>query len=190
MTVEDVKYMLSGHYQGTPYDPYLSRDTGRRGVYRSIGINRTGVTTVCQIRPDVPESAKGVEWICFGSTAFSAQTPFYAHADRVPKYLSEVTLDVSTEDLYWSSRLLGALADSNFGACVQHVERYHSAVFTEGRKLLREYDAKIAASGDTVIAEANEALSAMVKKQTVKALNAVLYEVSQHMKNGYSRADN
>ena len=57
VAVEDVKYMLSGHYQGTPYNPYTSQDTGKRGMYRSIGINRTGVTSICQIRPDVPEAA-------------------------------------------------------------------------------------------------------------------------------------
>ena len=191
VAVEDVKYLLSGHYQGTPYDPYSARDTGKRGIYRSIGINRTGVTTVCQIRPYAPEAAKGIEWICFGSTAFSALMPFYAHTDRIPKYLGGVTLDVSTEDLYWSSRLLGALADSQFGACVQHIERYHSAVFTEGRKLLGEYDAKIAAGGGAdVIAKANEELCAMAKKETTAALNHVLQTVSEHMKNGYSRADN
>ena len=191
VAVEDVKYLLSGHYQGTPYDPYSSRNTGKRGIYRSIGINRTGVTSVCQIRPDVPEAVRGVEWICFGSTAFSAMMPFYAHTDRVPKYLSNVTLDVSTEDLYWSSRLLGALADSCYGACIQHIERYHSAVFTEGRRILKEYDGKIAGSGDLqLIAEANESLCAMMKKHTVSALNHVLQTVSEHMKNGYDRSDN
>ena len=43
VAAEDVQYMLSGHYQGTDYDPYTNRDTGKRGMYRSIGINRTGV---------------------------------------------------------------------------------------------------------------------------------------------------
>lgn len=41
ITVEDVKYVLSSHYQGTPYDPYGAYgDPGQRGMYRSIGINR------------------------------------------------------------------------------------------------------------------------------------------------------
>lgn len=26
LTVEDVKYVLSTHYQGTPYDPYTHRE--------------------------------------------------------------------------------------------------------------------------------------------------------------------
>ena len=40
--MEDVKYILSSHYQGTPYDPYGHKgDPSLRGKYRPIGINRT-----------------------------------------------------------------------------------------------------------------------------------------------------
>ena len=39
ITVEDVKYVLSSHYQGTIYDPYGGSGDGlQRGRYRSIGI--------------------------------------------------------------------------------------------------------------------------------------------------------
>ncbi|MGX8680335.1 MAG: C69 family dipeptidase, partial [bacterium] len=55
VSIEDVKYLLSSHYQGTPYDPYLAKDNPQKGRYRSIGISRTGVTAICQIRSDVPD---------------------------------------------------------------------------------------------------------------------------------------
>jgi len=191
VAVEDVKYLLSAHYQGTPYNPYTSRDTGMRGMYRSIGINRTGVTSVCQIRGDAPEAVKGVEWICFGPTTFSALLPVYPNVAKMPKYLSDVTLDASTENLYWSSRLIAALADSCFAACVQHIERYHTAVMTRGRAILIEYDKKLAETGDIALcAEANEKLAAMAREETTKALNHVLHEASVKMKDGYNLADN
>ncbi|MBQ9468195.1 MAG: C69 family dipeptidase [Clostridia bacterium] len=191
VTVEDVKYLLSAHYQGTPYDPYTARDTGKRGIYRSIGINRTGVTSICQIRPDAPEPVKGVEWIVFGSTTFSAALPVYPQVRKMPRYLSEVSLEVSSENFYWSSRLIDALADHNFGTTVQIIERYHRKMFTEARKILLEYDEKIAASGDVTIAEeANEKLAALAKKETAEALGRVLHDAGLHMKNGYNRADN
>ena len=191
VTAEDVKYLLSGHYQGTPYDPYSGRDTGCRGMYRSIGINRTGVTSICQIRPDVPDALKGVEWITFGSTTFGAALPLYTRVSRIPDYLSKVTLDTSTENLYWSSRLIGALADSCYGATVQNIERYQLAVATKGRGLIREYDRKMAASGDfSLTEEANEKLSAMAREETVSVLNKVLQTASEKMKNGYNMADN
>ncbi len=191
VTVEDVKDILSSHYQGTPYNPYSSQDTGKRGMYRSIGINRTGVTSICQIRPDVPEAIRGIEWVCFGSTTFDAMLPVYANVSRIPRYLSGVTLDVSTENFYWGSRLIAALADHNYGACIQNIERYQKAVAVKGRRLVLEYDRRMAESDDFSLAEeANEKLAEMVREQTTSTLNAVLMDASERMKNGYNRADN
>ena len=190
VAAEDVQYLLSSHYQGTDYDPYLNRDTGRRGMYRSIGINRTGVTTICQIRPDVPETIKGVEWICFGSTTFGAFLPFYTAVSRVPDYLSRITLDSSTENYYWGSRLIGALADSCYVAASQEIERYQTAVNAKGREIIRDYDRKMTESGDfSLTEEANEKLAAMAKEETISTLNKVLQAASEKMKNGYNMAD-
>ena len=191
LAAEDVKYILSSNYQGTPYNPYLNHDTGLRGKYRSIGINRTGVTSVCQIRPDVPAPIRGIEWICFASTTFDAMLPLYTNVDKMPDYLSKVTLDCTTENFYWASALLGALADHSYNQCVQLIDRYQSAVMTGGRRLLREYDRKMIDSGDfSLAAEANEALAKLAKEETTKVLNKVLLAASETMKNGYNRADN
>ena len=190
LAAEDVKYLLSSHYQGTPYDPYLNQDTGKRGIYRSIGINRTGVTSICQIRPYAPEGVKGVEWICFGPTTFSAMLPVYPNVPKMPDYLSKVTLDPSTENFYWSSRLIAALADPHFAAQIQDIDRYHEAMEVGGRKLIREYDAKIAETGDIRLAEeANRKLCGMAKEETTKALNKALLTSSEKMRNGFSLAD-
>ena len=191
VTAEDVKYLLSGHYQGTPYNPYTSQNTGKRGMYRSIGINRTGVTSICQIRPYGPEAIRGVEWIIFGSTTFSAMLPVYPNVNRMPDYLSKVTMDASTENFYWASRLIGAMADLHFAATAQQIERYQLAVETRGRQLIREYDAKIAESGNADLAEeANRKLCDMAKEETTSALNKILRTASERMKNGYNLADN
>jgi dipeptidase len=191
IAVEDVKYVLSANYQGTPYNPYQSRDTGMRGMYRSIGINRTGVTSICQIRPDVPDSIKGLEWICFGSTTFGTFVPVYTNTKSIPKYLSDVTLDTSTENLYWGSRLIGVLADHNYSDCVQDIERYLNAVMTKGRQIVLEYDKKIAETGDVSLTDqANEKICKMAKEKTISTLSKVLQTASKHMKNGFNLADN
>ena len=190
LAVEDVKYLLSSNYQGTPYDPYLNQDTGLRGKYRSIGINRTGVTAVCQIRDGMPVELRGVEWICFASTTFDALLPVYTCVDRMPDYLSKVSLDVSTENFYWASAVLGALADHSYNKSIQFIVRYQDAVMTEGRRLLLEYDRKMLERGDcSLAAEANEALAKMAKEQTFRVLYKVLRAASETMKNGYNRAD-
>ena len=191
IAVEDVRYMLSSHYQGTDYDPYKNHDTGKRGMYRSIGINRTGVTSICQIRSDVPKEIRGVEWICFGSTTFGAFLPVYTNVSKLPDYLSKVTLDTSTENFYWNSRLIGALSDPNYSSCIQDIWRYQDAVAIRGRQLIHEYDLKMKKKADTtLIEEANGKLCEMAKEETKKTLNKILYQASANMKNGFKLADN
>ena len=190
VAVEDFEFLLSAHYQGTPYDPYREHGMEKGGFYRSIGINRTGVTTICQIRSDVPDPIKGVEWVCFGSTTFSAWLPVYPNVPEMPAYLSRVTTDVSTDNLYWVSRLVGALADKCYGSCIQNVWGYQDTVTIRGRRLLLEYDKRMTESGDfSLTREANEALCAMAKEESTKILNKVLAVASEHMKNGFSLAD-
>ena len=117
--------------------------------------------------------------------------PVYTNVDAMPAYLSKVSLDVSTENFYWASRLIDAFADHNYATSIQNIERYHSAVATKGRQIILEYDKKLAECGDAaVLKEANNKLSEMAKQKTTETLNRVLMDASMHMKNGYNRADN
>ena len=187
---EDVKTMLSLHFQGTPYDPY-SASAEKKGIYRSIGINRTGVTPICQIRGYMPDELKGVEWICFASSTFAASLPVYTNVSKLPKYLTDVTLDVTTENFHWASRLLGCLADPCFGESILAVQRYQEGIASQGRRIMNEYDKKMAASLKfDLLEEANEKLCEMARKETTEVLNEVVGISAARMKNGYNRSDN
>ena len=191
ITVEDVKYVLSSYYQGTPYNPYQHADLPEKGIYRPIGISRTGVMAVLQIRGYMPKELQGIEWVCFGANPFNTVVPVYTHTSSIPKYLSGTTMEVSTDTFYWNSRLIGALADPNFGTCIQLIERYQMAVPSKGHQLINEYDAKMIKAKDfTMIDEANEKICEMAKAETAKALDKVLHDASVHMKCTYNRADN
>ncbi len=190
VAVEDVKYLLSSHYQGTPYDPYSGRGSNDKGAYRSIGVARTGVTSVCQIRPGVPDAIRGVEWICFGCTTFSAMVPLYANVSKMPAYVSSVALDVSTDNLYWASRIIGALADHSYARCAQPIWRYQDAAAVKGRQLILEYDGKSETlETDAGREKANEAICGAIKEITTKALGNVLHESSVDMKNNFNMSD-
>ena len=191
ITAEDVKYILSSYYQGTPYNPYTKGEHPLKGSYRPIGISRTGFMSINQIRNGVPDEIKGVEWICFGANPFNTAIPFYTNTKKMPKYVSDVTETVDTSDFYWGSRLIGALADPIFGSCVMFIERYQKGTAAKARAIMNEYDAKMIETGDfSLIDEANEKIAAMAKEETDKTLGLVLMESSKHMKCGYSRADN
>lgn len=195
ITVEDVKYVLSGHYQGTLYDPYGSYgDKSMRGAYRSIGINRNDFMALIQIRPDMEADCRPVEWIAYGSNAFNALVPFYADVEETPEYLNNTTGRVSTENFYWSSRLIAAMADASYNKSLFHVERYQERVAAKGHELINRYDARLAAEQDTAARkalrqQANVEIAAMLQKETDDTLDKVLFELSSQMKNAYSRSD-
>lgn len=190
LAAEDVAALLSSHYEGTPYDPF-AKHSEKPGIFRPIGINRTGITSICQIRGYMPEELRAVEWICFASSTYGAFVPLYTNVNSIPEYLSDVTLDTSTDNLYWSTRLIGALADPCYGDTVMEIGRYKEAVAAKGRTIIREYDKKMMESGKyDLYEEANEKIVRMTKDETTRCLNNVLKAASNGMKNGYSRSDN
>lgn len=194
ITVEDVKYLLSSHYQGTPYDPYGSYGDGsRRGMYRSIGINRNDFLGLMQLRPYLTEAFRAVEWLAFGSNAFNALAPFYANVGETPEYLANTGAQVSTDNFYWSNRLIAALADAHYGRCLSHIERYQFAVQSKGRELIGRYDRELAAAPPeacrALCEKANREIADMLRAETAAVLDKVLFEASCGMKNSYARSD-
>ena len=193
VTPEDVKYVLSSHYQGTPYDPYAAA-AAEKGIYRPIGVNRNDFMALLQMRPDVPEDFRAVEWLAFASNAFNTMLPFYANVDTTPEYLSNTTGDVSTDNFYWASRLLAAMADASYAKSVFHIERYTLSVGAKSNGFINRYDDALRAEADPAARaalreKANEEIAAMAKAETTDALNKVLFELSSGMKNAYSRSD-
>ena len=195
ITVEDVKYVLSSHYQGTPYDPYAKSGDGlQKGKYRAIGINRNDFLALIQMRPDVPANCQAVQWLAFASNAFNTLVPFYAAVGETPEYLANTTKEVSTENFYWSARMIAAMADASFAKSAIHIERYQNAVQAKGHALLRKYDAEAAkitdpAESRRLLEKANREIAKMLKEETGNTLDHVLFELSNSMKNAFSRSD-
>ena len=195
VTVEDVKYVLSSHFQGTPYDPYGAYgDPSMKGAYRSIGINRNDFLSVIQMRPGMEKSHNTLEWVAFASNAFNVLVPFYADIEETPEYLSNTTGQVSTDNFYWSSRLIAAMADASYKKSVFHIERYQEKVMAKGHELICKYDRLLAKETDTkrqmeLKKEGNQQIADMLKRETADTLDKVLFELSSQMRNSYSRSD-
>jgi len=195
VTVEDVKYVLSSHFQGTSYDPYAGYgESNMRGAYRSIGINRNDFMSLIQINDNRPDDIKAIQWLAFASNAFNVMVPFYADIETTPDYLSNTTGDVSTDNFYWSSRMIAAMADASYKKSVFHIERYQEHVLSKGHEIINRYDDMIQNEADVdkhlaLKHEANLAVADMLKAATSDTLGKVLYELSNEMKNAYSRSD-
>lgn len=195
VTIEDVKYVLSAHYQGTPYDPYGKHGTPEtRSLYRPIGISRNGQLAVLQVRPYVDEDHRAIQWMAFGSNPFNALVPFYANVDTLPEYLCNTASTVTTDSFYWSNRLIAALADARFRDNAAHIERYQEKVGARGHQMLRETDRAVAdASGEELVRaleQANDRMARFLREQTDALLGKVLHTTSLSMRNGFAMSDN
>ena len=193
ITPSDVKYILSSHYQGTPYDPYgKSTESSLKGKYRTIGINRTDFVALIQLNGHKIKECQAIEWIAEGSNVFNTMVPLFAHMNTAPEYLANTTKDVSTDNFYWASRLIGALADASYGNSIAEIDRYQLAVEAKGNAIVKKYEKLIedAQDKDEAIQSANEEIVEMLKQETNKVLNKVLYIRSLGMKNAFNRSDN
>lgn len=189
ITVEDVKYILSNHYQGTPYDPY-GKNATLPNCYRTIGINRNNFLSCVQLRPYVPESIQAIEWISFASNAFNAFIPFYANVNEVPEFYRTCEEKVSTSSLYWTSRLIAAMADADYSQTIPHIERYQDKIPSYGHKIISETDKEFKNTNDlSLLTIANLKIEDFVKEQTYDLLHTILDIRSNNMLNRFSRSD-
>lgn len=193
ITLEDIKYVLSSHYQGTKYDPYGQYgDLSEAGRFRPIGINRNNFVAVTQLRDYVSEEYMALEWIACGSNVFNTLAPFYANVTKTPAYLSDTTNRVTTENFYWVNRIIAALTDAHYHECYVHVERYENEVMSLGHAHVAETDRQAASHLKDIteyLENANEEMAGVLKEKTDELLSKIVYESSMCMKNAFSRSD-
>lgn len=201
----------SDHVYNTPRAWYMARclnpstmnwdgpdasygDKSMKGAYRAIGVNRTDFLGIIQMRPDAGEDSRAIEWVAFASNVFNTTAPFYTDVEKVPEYFSNTTGDASTDNFYWASRMIAAMADASYSKSIFHIERYQERVMSKGHEYINQYDELLEKESNAekrmqLRQEANEKIADMVKKETQDTLNKVLYELSNQMKNAYSRSD-
>ncbi|WP_044084330.1 C69 family dipeptidase [Bifidobacterium gallicum] len=204
ITIEDVDFVLGSHYEGTDYDPYGTTGTPEsRHRYRPIGVNRTGHMVAIQIRPYVPAAMRSIMWISFGSGAFTTAAPFYANVTGTPAYLRDTPADeASTDSLYWSNRLIAALADAHWYETNGEIEQYIEDVQAYGHRHVEQEDRELAQELDQMpdderdpqavrlqLEHSNEQMAEFLEQRTKKLLFQVLYICSNNMHNAFKMSD-
>ena len=199
VTMEDIKDVLSSHYEGTPFDPYGELGTlEQRRRYRPIGINRQSQLSAMEIRPSGPVATRPVQWFAFGSNPFNTMVPMYTEVSDMPAYVRDTCGRVTTENFYWANRVTGAIADSKYNDNANAVGNYRERTMAMGHEMLRKVDAEAArleaegadASRVTALLEAgNQQLADGLKRETEDLLDKVLYTTSMLMRNRFSLSD-
>ncbi len=192
VSVQDIKYLMTSYFNNTQYNPYVKHGNKEEvGKYRYIGINRTAHTALLQIRGYLPDKIKSVKWISFGCNAFNAFIPQYTMVNDTPSYLRDIDHTVTTNNMYWTNRIIAALTDAHYVTCNVHCEQYALEVLARSHQFLNEFDKKVIDGEvpENYLEECNQKISDYFQKRTERLLNKVLYSSSCEMKNSFARSD-
>ena len=126
-----------------------------------------------------------------GGGVFTASIPQYINVSKFPSFLGETKEDVSTDYLFWVSRLIAALVDANYGKCVIFAERYQAETLNKSFKMLHNTDLEFTKTKNLSLLEnTNEKIAEELKTDSLKVLKRVLNIASDNMKTRFNRSDN
>ena len=143
----------------------------------------------------MPDELKSIQWLAVGSCVFNAIVPFYTNINRTPEYLANTTNQVTTENFYWTNRLIAALCDAHFADTASHIERYQLKVQSQSRELLNKYDEEFIETkvskeaAKDYLEKANDKIAKELKVQTDDLLDKALFTASCNMRNKFARSD-
>ena len=180
ISVEDIKFLESSHYQDTPFDAYGDQGTPeQKKTFRPIGINRNFETHILQIRNDVPSGIAGVQWLAFGPNTFNSMVPFYTNITTTPaSFQTGPKFDLNK--IFWLNKLTAQLGDTNFRVYGALEEDFEQKSLAQCHKIQHETDKEaINFSGDELqdkLDAANQKMADIVYNNTVELLGNMVKE--------------
>ena len=139
VSLDDVSYVLSSHYEETRYDPLNQQlPEATRKEFRPVSMERCAESHILQIRGDLPYEIQGIIWFNSAPTAFNPYVPIFAQASDTAPCYNTTSTKINVRQAYWSHRLLAVLAERNYAkqaeivgdylddcktACLAHVEQ-------------------------------------------------------------------
>ncbi len=185
ITVEDVKFVLSSHFENTSYDPYGTTNTPEeRKLFRPIGINRNHSVHILQVRNHVPKELAGVQWLAFGANTFNHVVPFYTAITDTPACYRDAEGEYDPTNMYWLSATTAVLGDSNYDLFVDLRNTFELNTMAKFHEIQNETDRGFDAATDKLayLTEANEKLAAVAFKNQTELLGRMVVLGSANMK--------
>ena len=185
ISVEDVKYVLSSHFENTEFDPYGTTNTPeQRKLFRPIGINRNHSMHILQIRNHVPAEIAGIHWLAFGANTFNLAVPFYANVNDTPAPYRDATGTFDLNNMYWLSCTTALLGDTDYDLYVDLRNTYELDTIAKFHELQNLNDENVLTADDAkdYLTKANETLAETALKAQTEMLGRMVVLGSAHMK--------
>lgn len=191
ISIEDVKFVLSSHYENTKYDVYGNGTEAERKLFRPIGINRNHDVHILQIRNNVPSAIAGIHWLAFGANTFNTVVPFYANVSDTPASYKDADGTFNLNQMYWLSCTTALLGDTDYDFYVDLRNSYTLEAMSAYRRIQNQTDAGLnsAANVQTYLAAANEQLAAEAMRRQTELLGKMVISGSEQMKLRYNLND-
>ncbi|MBA1392631.1 C69 family dipeptidase, partial [Lactobacillus sp. XV13L] len=180
ISIEDIKWIESSHYQDTPYDPYGDLGTPeQKKSFRPIGLNRNFETHILQVRNNVPEEIAGVQWLAFGPNTFNSMVPFYTNVSDTPKRF-QTGPKFDLKQIFWLNKLTAQLGDTNFKVYGELETDFEQKSLAQCHHIQHETDKEVKGlSGQAVedaLMAANQKMADQVYDNTVELLGNMVKE--------------
>lgn len=190
ISIEDVKFVLSSHFENTKYDPYGNGSEADKKLFRPIGINRNHNVHILQVRNNVPAAIAGVQWLAYGANTFNTVVPFYTNINDTPAPYKDANGTFDLNNMYWLSTTTALLGDTDYDLYVDMRNDYELDAMSAYRKIQNETDAAInGADVSKVLEDANKKLADTALKLQTKLLGDMVIMGSEHMKLRYNLND-
>lgn len=191
ISIEDVKFVLSSHFENTKYDVYGSGSEADKTLFRPIGINRNHDVHILQIRNNVPAEIAGIHWLAFGANTFNTVVPFYANVNDTPACYKNATGTFDLNNMYWLSCTTALLGDTDYDFYVDMRNSFELEAMGAYHLIQNNTDADLANHTDVTayLEAANNQLADESLKRQTKLLGDMVIAGSEQMKLRYNLND-
>ncbi|ANZ69095.1 C69 family dipeptidase [Pediococcus claussenii] len=191
ISIEDVKYVLSSHFENTQYDPYGHGSEDDKKLFRPIGINRNHNVHILQIRNNVPSEIAGIHWLAYGANTFNTVVPFYSNVEDTPAVFKNATGKFDLTNMYWLSTTTALLGDTDYDLYVDLRNTFELEAMSAYRHIQNQTDKDLANQSDlqNYLSVANEKLANESFERQTKLLGEMVVLGSANMKLRYNLND-
>lgn len=191
ISIEDVKFVLSAHFENTEYDPYGSGPEDVRTRFRPIGINRNHNVHILQVRNNVPAEIAGIQWLAYGANTFNTVVPFYTNINDTPESYKNATGTFDLNNMYWLSCTTALLGDTDYDFYVDMRNTFELEAMSAYHVIQNETDKAFANQKDAAafLEAANNKLASESLKRQTALLGQMVISGSEHMKLRYNLND-
>lgn len=188
ISVEDVQFILSSHYNETEFDPIGKGTEEQKTRFRAISLSRTQQSHVLEM------DEYSIQWVAFATTAFTPYVPFFVDVNDTPVEYRDTTFELDMKYAYWLFKVFSYYVETHYGAFSKENTQYLEDLRAYGRR--RVYEVKEALKDYNkqncreFLTEQNEITAKYVLDKTRKLLNSFMTRALSASKMSFTMDEN